>query len=86
MGEVKIIDNDQPMVYYSNGCSMTYRVNEKTCTGCGSCQDICPADAIQMVAGKAVITLECIDCGACPRVCPEGSIRQELSATIQNTR
>jgi len=85
-GKLKIIDNAQCMVYYSNGCYMTYRVNDKTCTGCGSCQDICPADAIQLVKGKAVITIECIDCGACPRVCPEGAIRQELSTTIQNTR
>jgi ferredoxin len=51
-------------------------VNEHTCTGCGTCTDVCPVEAIRIESGKAVISLECNDCGACPRVCPEGAIRK----------
>jgi ferredoxin len=54
-----------------------YFVNQATCTGCGTCIDVCPTEAIEIVAGKAVITWECMDCGACPRVCPEGAIRKQ---------
>jgi len=51
-------------------------VNEHTCTGCGTCADVCPIEAIRIENSKAVISLECNDCGACPRVCPEGAIRK----------
>ena len=53
-----------------------YFVNCDKCTGCGTCTDVCPTEAIQIKAGKAVITWECMDCGACPRVCPEGAIKK----------
>ncbi|HTP06122.1 MAG TPA: 4Fe-4S dicluster domain-containing protein [Nitrospirota bacterium] len=64
---------------------MQYRVTENKCTGCGSCLDVCPTEAIKIIDRHAVITFECIDCGACPRVCPEGAIKQVLSATVQNS-
>ena len=54
-----------------------YIVNPTTCTGCGTCTDVCPVEAISMEDGKAVISLGCNDCGACPRVCPEGAIRKK---------
>jgi len=54
-----------------------YIVNQDTCTGCGTCIDVCPTEAIKMESDKAVITWECMDCGACPRVCPEGAIRKQ---------
>ena len=54
-----------------------YIVNQDTCTGCGTCIDMCPTEAIKMESDKAVITWECMDCGACPRVCPEGAIRKQ---------
>jgi len=54
-----------------------YFVNQARCTGCGTCIDVCPTEAIKIEAGKAVITWECMDCGACPRVCPEGAIRKQ---------
>jgi Fe-S-cluster-containing hydrogenase component 2 len=65
---------------------MRYRITEHKCTGCGTCLDVCPTEAIKMIDGRAVITLDCIGCGACPRVCPEGAIRQVLSAAVQNSR
>ena len=53
-----------------------YIVNQRTCTGCRTCIDVCPTEAIKIESGKAVITWECMDCGACPRVCPEGAIKK----------
>ena len=55
-----------------------YVVNQDRCTGCGSCSDVCPSDAIRIESGKAGIGIECMDCGACPRVCPEGAIRKQV--------
>ncbi len=64
---------------------MQYSVTENKCTGCGTCLDVCPTEAIKMIAGRAKITMDCIDCGACPRVCPEGAIKQALPAAVQNS-
>jgi ferredoxin len=66
----------------ANNCSMLYQITENKCTGCGTCLDVCPTEAIKMQNGRAVITLECIDCGACPRVCPEGAIKQMLPSLV----
>lgn len=57
-----------------------YVVNRDKCTGCGSCLDACPTEAISIEDGKAVIDMACMDCGACPRVCPEGAIRKQAAA------
>jgi len=54
-----------------------YVVNQETCTGCGTCVDVCPTEAIKIESEKAVITWGCTDCGACPRVCPEGAIKKQ---------
>jgi electron transfer flavoprotein alpha subunit len=57
-----------------------YVVNQDTCTGCGTCVDVCPIDAIKIESEKAVITWACTDCGACPRYCPEGAIKKQNAA------
>lgn len=57
-----------------------YAVNPDKCTGCGTCTDVCPTEAIVLDHGKAVIGMACVDCGACPRVCPEGAIRKQQAA------
>jgi len=57
-----------------------YVVNQDTCTGCGTCVDVCPTDAIMIESEKAVITWACTDCGACPRYCPEGAIKKQNAA------
>jgi len=73
------------MVYYLNNRYMQYRIAENICSGCGTCLDVCPTEAIRMLDGRAIITMECIDCGACPRVCPEGAIKMLLPAVVQNS-
>jgi len=50
-------------------------VNPELCSGCESCVDACPTEAISMVDGKAVVDPdECTECEACVEVCPEEAI------------
>ncbi|MCC8089717.1 MAG: 4Fe-4S binding protein [Rikenellaceae bacterium] len=56
---------------------MAYKIDEGTCTACGTCIDECPVEAI--TAGD-VYTIDpdtCIDCGACAGVCPVEAIQPE---------
>ncbi|MGE5173015.1 MAG: DUF362 domain-containing protein [Betaproteobacteria bacterium] len=64
---------------------MQFKITTDKCTGCGTCKDICPTEAIIIENGKAEITLECIDCGACPRACPEGAIKTQVSSALVST-
>ncbi len=74
----KLIDNPRVGEYNALRIQrMKHVVNQERCTGCGSCQEICPTEAISIRHGKAEIMIECVDCGACPRVCPEGAIRRQ---------
>ena len=49
---------------------------EKLCSGCSACADVCPKGAIKMTPDRegfprpAVDNSLCIECGACTRVCP----------------
>ena len=48
-------------------------VPNSACTGCGRCRDVCPAKAIDLVAGRPVINgADCIRCYCCHEFCPEG--------------
>lgn len=45
------------------------------CTGCGICaEDVCFAGAIQVVNGRAEISLECRGCGRCVEICSENAV------------
>lgn len=64
---------------------MQYLITER-CTGCETCLDVCPTDAIRIEKGRAEITIECVGCGACVRVCPEGAIKlQKASAAVSDS-
>ena len=42
-----------------------------SCVGCGICAEKCPAKAVEIVSGKAVVSIDsCIGCGVCQHVCP----------------
>ena len=57
---------------------MPAKIDAETCTGCESCVDSCPSEAIQMEAEKAVIDVEkCVDCGVCVDECPVEAISME---------
>ncbi len=59
-----------------NVASYLSEVNQEGCTGCGTCVDRCPMDAISLNNdSKAVVTPElCIGCGVCAHFCPENTI------------
>ena len=53
-------------------------VNQELCTGCGTCVEQCPAEAVSLVDEKATINdEECIRCGTCHDVCPEEAVRHD---------
>ena len=57
---------------------MPAKVTVSECIGCGACVDACPADAITMQDGIAVISVDaCVDCGACVDECPNNAISME---------
>jgi len=53
-------------------------INSSTCTGCGICEQNCPAEAIKIHEQKADLNQEiCIRCGICHDVCPMDAIRHD---------
>ncbi|WP_176014351.1 4Fe-4S binding protein [Victivallis sp. Marseille-Q1083] len=57
---------------------MAAKVDSATCTGCETCVNTCPVNAIAMQDGVAVVNAgECIDCGACAGECPVEAISMD---------
>ena len=57
---------------------MAAKVDKEKCTGCESCVDECPSDAISMAEGKAQVDADaCVDCGVCVDACPAEAISME---------
>ena len=57
---------------------MPAKVDVEKCTGCESCVDECPSEAISMVDDKAQINEDdCVDCGVCVDACPAEAISME---------
>ncbi len=57
---------------------MATEVDKEKCTGCESCVEDCPSEAIKMESEKAVINAElCVDCGVCVDTCPTEAISME---------
>jgi len=55
--------------------TMAVTIDKEKCTGCGTCVDTCPVEALKLVDDKAVVDPDtCIDCGSCVDECPEGAI------------
>lgn len=53
-------------------------IDKERCIGCGICVDECPADAISIENGKAIIDMEkCIRCGKCHDACPHNAVRHD---------
>lgn len=55
------------------------KIDEATCTQCGQCAKICPADVLCMEGERVQVCDDtpfgCIACGHCMMICPEGSIQ-----------
>ena len=53
-------------------------VDPETCTGCESCVDTCPVEAISMKADVANVDADtCTDCESCVEVCPVEAISMQ---------
>jgi ferredoxin len=56
---------------------MAVNVNLEKCTGCGTCEEGCPVEAIKVENDKAIVDAEtCVDCGTCIEECPEKAISE----------
>ena len=59
-------------------------INLEKCTGCETCLEACPFDAIDFKDGKAYINEYCNSCMSCLAGCPEGAIT-ETESGVQST-
>lgn len=54
---------------------MSYSVDQEICTGCGTCVEACPIEAVECDGGVATIDdYLCIMCGACQQQCPQNAV------------
>ena len=57
---------------------MPTKVDKEKCTGCESCVEECPSEAIKMADDKAEIDVDaCVDCGVCVDACPAEAITMD---------
>jgi len=55
------------------------KVNEELCTGCQTCLNVCPFDAISRDEEKGIAVISealCTGCGTCAAACPSNAIQQ----------
>ncbi len=59
-----------------NESSILPIILEERCTGCGDCVEVCPAEALELRNGRAVLARpeDCCYCADCETICPEGAI------------
>ena len=70
----------------------TAEIDEELCSGCKTCSDLCPFQAISFDDEKQVSRINetlCKGCGVCVAACPSGAIKgkhftsEELLAEIE---
>jgi len=52
-------------------------VDQKSCTLCGQCVDVCPENVLAIEANKLVYSnpSACTMCAACESICPEHAVK-----------
>lgn len=80
----EISDDGQILYVLSAACDKCpidkYNITE-TCRGCieHKCMEVCPANAITRVTGRAYINQElCKECGMCKKVCPYNAVAEVM--------
>jgi MinD superfamily P-loop ATPase len=59
-------------------CVQVPKVDEKKCTYCGKCAEVCAYNAVAVFPGHVLVFPElCHGCGACSYLCPEKAISEE---------
>lgn len=59
-------------------CIQVPRVDEKKCTYCGKCAEVCAYNALAVLPDRVLVFPElCHGCGACSYLCPEKAISEE---------
>lgn len=59
-------------------CIQIPKVDEKKCTYCGKCAEVCAYNAIAVLPQRVLVFAElCHGCGACSYLCPEKAISEE---------
>ncbi len=57
---------------------MAVKVELDKCTGCETCVDSCPSEALSMEDEKVKVDADaCVDCGACVDECPVEALAME---------
>jgi len=57
---------------------MALNIDIAKCTGCGTCAETCPVDAITVNDTAHVNEETCVECGTCVEECPEHAIALNL--------
>lgn len=55
-------------------CGVKAEVDQERCTGCGTCQEVCRFDAVELGETSRIDGFSCEGCGVCAAFCPEEAI------------
>jgi len=65
---------NQRITQLESGRKAVAVVDAEKCTGCGICEDVCPAGAIKVKGHAIVDTGTCTGCAICVAQCPQNAI------------
>ncbi len=66
---------------------MAYRITD-VCNGCGTCQKLCPVDAINGEKKElhVIDDARCIECGTCGRICPQQAVQDGFGIVCETIK